>query len=209
MLRGYIDCVTMLGYVEGWAYDTEDSTHVVEVSIYSNDREVAWGLAHRFREDLMMASFGTGWCAYRLRLTVLIDKVRNTQLQLLDRSSRIELAQASNTAMIEDPAPPVPTIEALLETDPTLLSGVWQLKQCEQMFMRYIGKYGLEAFISSAYGYVLGRPMDANGFALYSRCLKQGVLSALGILQALEASDEFRSRPRALAAPSAQNFPFR
>jgi hypothetical protein len=209
MLRGYIDCVTTLGYVEGWAFDTEEYGRVVEVSILSGEQEVAWGLAHRFREDLMTASYGTGWCAYRLRLSVLIDQIREVQLLLVERTSGLEIASTTKIRLVEDAELPVSSIEALAGVDPTLLNGVWQLSKCERLFMKYISDHGVEAFLSAAYSYVLGRPMDSNGRTMYLRCLKQGTLTTLGILKALEASDEFRSRVQALAAPSADHFPFR
>jgi hypothetical protein len=129
-------------------------------------------------------------------------------LRLVERFSGAEIASSSKLSLIEDAEMPVTTVEALVGADPTLIDGVWQLKLCEPLFMTYISNHGVDSFLSAAYAYVLSRPMDAHGLTMYRRSLKQGTLTALGILLALEDSDEFKSRPRMLAAPSANNFPF-
>jgi hypothetical protein len=208
VLRGYIDSVTTQGYLEGWAFDTERPARPVAVSVFWDDMEIAWGLAHRFRADLMAAVYGVGWCAFRLRLAVLISDVERAPLRLLERDTGIEIHRRTGLSVIEDTEPPWSTVAENLKADPTVIQGTWQLKQCEELFMEFISRHGIEGFLGAAYAYMLGRPLDAAGLDLYTRLIRQGTLLPGGVLTALEESEEFRSKPRALAAPSAHNFPF-
>jgi hypothetical protein len=68
---------------------------------------------------------------------------------------------------------------------------------------------GVEAFVRAAYAYVLGRPADASGLASYGELLRKSTLTPLQLLTTLTDCDEFRSRPRLLAAPITTAFPFR
>lgn len=208
MLRGHIDAVTTLGYLEGWAYDTDDPVKPVEVAVFSRANEIAWGLAHRFRTDLMTAGYGVGWCAFRLRLSGLIADVRDKPLRLLERQSGAQIAIVSELSLIEDGEPPNPDGNGIATFDPTMIEGTWQLQQCEELFMRFISTHGLETFLSVAYAYMLGRPVDAHGLMEYSQAIRKQMLTPWGVLQALEKSDEFRDRGRAVAAPNSDHFPF-
>ena len=209
MIRGYIDALTSAGFVEGWAYDTEAPARALAVSVRRDAEEIAWGLAHRFRPDLLDASYGLGWCAFKLRLAAPVADVVGTGLRLVERASGEEICAVSNLAIIEDPeagAAASPDWTAI--ADPTVLDGVWQLKKCEFLLADFIARQGLESFLSVAYGYMLGRPVDEPGLALHTRCLRQATLSPLDILKELEKSAEFRDKPRALAAPNSHCFPF-
>jgi hypothetical protein len=89
-----------------------------------------------------------------------------------------------------------------------VIHGIWQLRQCDGLFNEFIRQHGLETFLSVAYAYVLGRPADESGLALYSRLIREAALTPVGVLAALEDSAEFRSRSRQLAAPNSPTFPF-
>jgi len=208
VLRGHLDNVTSLGYIEGWALDTYAPTTAVEVSIIWNGAEVAWGLAHRFREDLMTAAYGLGWCAFRLRLAVPISEVLSGAVVLAERATGEEIFAVPAITLIDDPETPISTIEDLARSDPTVIAGVWQLRQCNALLMQFIRQHGVETFLSVAYTYVLGRPADESGLALYTRCIRQATLTPVAVLESLEDSDEFRSGGRQLAAPNAPTFPF-
>ena len=67
---------------------------------------------------------------------------------------------------------------------------------------------GVADFIHTAYVYVLGRPVDETGLGAYAPLLEMGALSPFGLLALLASSDEFRARPRFLAAPNTAAFVF-
>jgi hypothetical protein len=209
MIRGYIDALTSLGFVEGWAYDTEAPAKALAVSVRLGEDEIAWGLAHRFRPDLLDASYGLGWCAFRLRLAVPVEDVASGPVQLLERTAGTEICSLATLAILQDPAAVAAAPQDLRAiADPTVLEGMWQLKKCDFLFAEFIARQGIESFLSVAYAYVLGRPVDEAGLNLYTKCLRQATLSPLDILKELERSAEFRDAPRPLAAPNSYCFPF-
>jgi hypothetical protein len=208
MLRGHLDNVTSRGYIEGWAFDTDEPSKTLEVSVVLEDAEIAWGLAHRFRADLMAASYGLGWCAFRLRSSVSIAAVRTAPLRLAVRRTGQQICVVTGISLIQEPDLPVPAAGDPKLSDPTVISGVWQLKQYEQLFMTFISQHGVETFLSVAYAYMLGRPVDQAGLTQYTRCIRQTTLTPIGVLEALEKCDEFRVRKRAPAAPNSDSFPF-
>lgn len=208
MLHGHLDSITSVGYVEGWAYDSENLIRALEVSVQAAGMEVAWGLAHRFRQDLMTAPCGIGWCAFRLRLGVSSDDLRGRPLRLLERPSGQEIHASNAIAFSEDVEVPLTSVEELTMADPTVISGMWQLRCCDALLMQFIRQHGVDAFLSAAYAYVLGRPADENGLVLYSRHIRHATLGPVGILEALAGSDEFAGRARNLPAPNMPGFPF-
>jgi len=207
MLRGHLDNVTSYGYIEGWACDTDEPTRALEVSVVWNDTEVALGLAHRFRDDLLGADFGIGWCAFRLRLNVSLEQIQTAPVRLLAKDSGQELA-VKQIAVIDDGEQPLASLEAVAGADPTVIGGIWQLRKCEPLMMQFIRRHGVESFLDAAYSYVLGRPADPTGRAQYTRCIRQATVTPVGVLEALASSDEYRTGSRQLAAPNAPGFPF-
>jgi hypothetical protein len=209
MLTGYIDAVTSSGFVEGWAYDSEAPTQPLTVSVQDREgAEVAWGLAHRYREDLVAAHCGIGWCAFQLRVAGSVSRLRKSSVVLLDHASRSEIHRV-------EPAPYAETGEALLadiadlaHSDPTVINHIEQLRGCEELFGQFIRRQGVDVFVRSAYVYVLGRPVDAAGRARYGRLLRTGGMTPYNLLRTLYDSDEFRSRSRLLHAPNTPAFPF-
>jgi len=208
MLCGHLDNVTSSGYIEGWACDTADPSVALEVGVSLNDTEVARGLAHRFREDLMNADYGLGWCAFRLRLDVSPVEIQSGPVSLRRRASGDTLFTAGKIAVIDDGESPTDSLERISRSDPTIIQGIWQLRKCEQLMMQYIRRHGVDAFLDAAYAYVLGRAADPSGREQYSRCIRQASLTPVGLLETLEDSDEYRSGFRRLAAPNSPGFPF-
>ncbi len=207
-LRGQLDNITSLGYIEGWAYDAADPTKAIDVCVMAGEHEIAWGLAHRFRADLMDAGCGTGWCAFRVRIGEQYKDQLSGPMRLLHRSSGQVLHAVDSMSSIADPEEPIASVEARTACDPTLISGIWQLRGCEQILLRYIRKHGVEAYVRAAYIYVLGRHADEGGRAQYARCIRQATLTPVGVLEVLADSDEYRSRPRQLGTPNSPTFPF-
>lgn len=209
MLAGHIDSVTSSGYIEGWAFDRAAPARPLLVAVRDDGgEEVAWGLAHRYREDLVTAQCGIGWCAFQLRAAVSVARLRRCAVVLACRATGQQIHRADPAAYLENSEPLLNGIAALTESDPTLLSAVEQLRGCEAMFAAFVKEHGVDAFVRAAYLYVLARPYDASGRALYGRLLHNGLMTPYNLLRALYDSDEFRSRPRLLSAPNTAAFPF-
>jgi hypothetical protein len=208
MLRGHIDSVTSLGFVEGWATDPESPTRTVNVVIRANGAEVARGLALAFREDLMNAGLGLGWCAFRLRLDARDNGKPTGLFELVEGDTGDVMCSTHDLPFRVDDAAPLTSLESLVSADPTVIGGLWQLRKCEALFTHFIQRRGIETFIDAAYAYVLGRAADPTGRLQYTRCIRQANLSPMGVLEALANSDEFRGKNRQLAAPKSPAFPF-
>lgn len=206
---GKIDCVTSLGYIEGWAYDTERLTVALPVSVKVDEVEVAYGSAHLYRADLSFANCGSGWCAFRVKSTADLAQLLGKKLRLYSLDSKRALFETTLHTQIEDPESSGQTsFSAITNEDPTIIKSLDQLVGCQSIFLRYLRNHGVEAFVRAAYVYVLGRPADLSGLTHYSRCLRFSTLTPYAILIALTDSDEFRSRTRQLGAPNTNSFPF-
>lgn len=208
MLRGHIDSITSMGFIEGWAFDQDNPIRVVEVAVHINGEERAWGCARRFRDDLMNSGCGLGWCAFRLRLDMPIEPIGESLFELIERSTGTLIFSRGELPVIVDGELPLTSIESVVSEDPTIIKGLWQLRKCEHVLMHFIRKHGVETFVDAAYAYVLGRAADHGGRLQYTRCIRQATLTPVGVLEALGDSDEFRSRLRQLAAPKFAAFPF-
>jgi len=208
MVRGHLDSVTSAGYFEGWAEDSSRPTEIVPVAVANESGELANGLAHHFRRDLMEAGCGTGWCAFRIRSVVPPDQVGPGPYRLLNPTSGAVLHQIDTVPSIDDPEHPLETVEEVTEVDPTILHGVWQLRGCENLLKAFIRKRGVDAFVRAAYVYILQRPADDGGRVQYARSIRQSTLTPVGVLEVLANSEEFRNKARQLIAPNAHGFPF-
>ena len=205
--QGHLDSLTSTGYFEGWALDPAHPLKPMPVAIVKGSEIVASGLAHRFRWDLMDASCGTGWCAFRLLARCSVEELSSASLRLVEFETGKELHASRSIAIVPDNTPAADTVERICAYDPTVIEGVWQLRACEKLFMAFIRKHGVDQFVRMAYVYVLGRPADDGGLAQYGRSIRQATLSPVGVLEALADSDEYRSQPRQLIAPNALGFP--
>ena len=96
----------------------------------------------------------------------------------------------------------------MFQHDPTVISGLQQLSGCGALFDQFLAANGPTEFVRAAYIYVLNRPADPSGLQNYATLLAGGETTPLGLLSTLADSEEFRSRPRRLAAPKTPNFPF-
>jgi hypothetical protein len=206
---GYLDAITSSGYVEGWAFNKINPSRPCHVSVRDESGvEVASGLAHRYRDDLASAGIGFGWCAFRLRSAVSSLRLQRMLLTLHDRDADTCLHGPEKATYLQDSDPPIRTTEELVETDPTLLREIRQLRACDPLFNTFIKARGVSAFVRAAYVYVLGRAADETGLALYGGLIRKAVIPPFELLEILSDSEEFRARPRMLGAPNTPTCPF-
>jgi len=207
-LIGHLDAVTSSGFLEGWAADRLALQAPIHVAVHQTGREVAHGLANLYRDDLAQAQCGTGWCAFRLRSDLPPGKLRNAALTLSDRATGQIIHQGHIPRLIMDGDPLLASVGELLENDPTTLREIAQLRACEPLFQNLIASHGAEHFVALAYGYVLQRPPDDDGLALYAGYLNNASLTAFRVLEALAESQEYLTRRPQLSAPATTSFPF-
>jgi hypothetical protein len=185
MLRGWLDELTSSGFVDGWAVDTAALDRPLSISILDRDGlEIGWGLAHRYRLDLAAAAIGTGWCAFRVRVSDPPRWLRGAAMTLAERTTGTTLHHLD----------PVPYSERQDRAITTIGD--------------FIKARGVNAFVRAAYVYVLGRPVDEAGLARYGGMIRKATLMAVELLAILADSEEYRARPRSLAAPNTPSFPF-
>ncbi|MGA2044380.1 MAG: DUF4214 domain-containing protein [Roseiarcus sp.] len=207
MVRGHIDALLSSGYVEGWALDTNAPATSLPIAILEEPNVVlASGLANLFREDLVDAGCGVGWCAFRFRIAAP-EKLRRTMLTLVDLKSRAIIGRHDPVAFLYASEPDAGTIAHVIADDPTMIRSIEELRGCDVLFRNLILRGGVDAFVRAAYVYVLSRPADSDGLGHYGRQLRAGAMTPFNLLRALAASDEFRARPRQLVAPSSAAFP--
>lgn len=207
-LRGHLDAFTTTGYLEGWAYDKNAVERPLHLEVLRNGEPIASGLAHRYRSDLVDAGCGTGWCAFRLRFEEPISRLKTGIYVLRDLCSRVEFCETRDLRLMPDGADEIPTVDALLDEDPTVAVSIEQLRGCGEIFNRYIQVEGVESFVRCMYSYILNRPADVAGATLYASHIRRSTLTPFQIAEALADSDEYRSRKPALAAPTVPGFPF-
>jgi hypothetical protein len=209
MLKGYLDAVTSSGHIAGWAYDSESPLSALNVSIVANDgRELGQGLACRFREDLLNAGHAAGWCAFRIKLTHSTTGIRSFGLVVINREAHPSLVLHQAVPYVVSEEAPIRTVKDLVAADPTQIGSLDQLRGCDEIFNRFVKTQGIDAFVRTAYLYLLHRPADASGHAAYRKHLRSRKVGPYGLLLAIADSDEYRSRSRQHFAPTNPAFPF-
>jgi hypothetical protein len=209
MLHGNLDVLVSAGYFEGWAYDDQALAEPILVSVVDgDDLEVASGLAHLYRPDLVTAKCGLGWCHFRLKTEEPVSKLRKSSFRLLERTSGQTLCSLDRITYLEASDISFHSVEAVSESDPTIVRFIDELSGCEALLDKFIKTRGVDAFVRTAYVYVLGRPADAEGLALYGKLIRRTSISPFTMMQTLASSTEFHSRPRSLVAPNMVGFPF-
>jgi hypothetical protein len=209
MLHGHIDNLISAGYLEGWAYDDKSPTEPLVVSILNGDGlEIAFGLAHLYRADLAGAKCGIGWCAFSLRTKESISKLRQSSLRLIERNTAQPIFSVDTVNYFEGSDILLNSVKELAVFDPTSIKSVDELAGCQDLLDDFVKTRGVTAFVRTAYVYVLGRPVDAEGLATYGKLIRRGLVSPFTMIQTLATSTEFWSRPRFLSAPNTPGFPF-
>ncbi|MBI0534663.1 DUF4214 domain-containing protein [Roseomonas sp. KE2513] len=210
MIRGHLDALTPLGFVEGWCFDDEEPDRTLPVLVRSPEgEELAAGHANLFRADLAHVRFGHGWCAFRLRLSLPVEEAAATPLELSVPGNGREIEAPRVLPIRAGAEPSCNTIAKVIAADPTVTGAIEQLRAYGPVLEDFMTRRGIDDFIHTAYVYVLGRPVDLDGLAIYGPLLEMGALSPYGLLALLAASDEFHARPRFLAAPNSPAFVFR
>ncbi len=198
MFHGRIDAVTSSGYVEGWAFNPVAPLRPLSVAVLAGQKEVAQGIANRYRWDLADAGCGNGWCAFRLRLSSSVSRLRWQSLSLWDLARQTEIQPADTTVpLAEDHEPGLSALDDIIAADPTVVHAIEHLRGCGPAFEDFIATEGVDEFIRAAYVYILGRRADATGIALYTPKLQDGSLAPYDLLKTLYDSDEFRSAAQA------------
>ena len=196
--------------IEGWAYETDAPADPLVVAVTDDDGyEIASGLAHHYRQDLVEAQCGIGWCHFQLRTTGSVSRFRKMPLQLLARRTGDVILRVEQVPYAERLERTLNSIEDVVLSDPSACTSIDQLSGCDEIFDQFIKTRGVDAFVRTAYVYVLGRIIDAEGLALYGRLIRQRLLTPHTMMRTLASSDEFRSKPRSLIAPTMGGFPFR
>jgi hypothetical protein len=202
MPRGHLDWVDRCGLIVGWAY-------AMLVSVVDAENfEIAAGLAHHYRQDLAKEGFARGWCHFRLRTRKPIDAIRGQPLRLIDKTTNEVLNGPRVVTYLETPEPFFDNVEQLIAGDPTVLQSSDQIEACEADLQAFAASRGVEAFVRTAYVYVLGR-VDHKGLALHKRLVTEGRLFPSAMIRLLADSAEFRTSGRRLAAPNSSDFPFK
>jgi len=209
MIRGRLETLYSQGYIEGWAYDADNLARPVAVEIRGPDGvSVARGLALGYREALARAKLAGGWCSFRLRVERPAEALRKVGLGLYESNTGERLYYADAVAYAEGWAPEFETGADGMLFDPFVIDRVSQLSGLSEMFDAFLRARGVEAFVRVAYVYLLGRSADVEGLALHAGMIAANTLTPYGLLELLSETQEFRARPRLLAAPKSQAFPF-
>jgi Domain of unknown function (DUF4214) len=210
MLRGYVDGIASSGYIEGWALNSEAPLDPLTIAILDDKGgELGWGLAHHYREDLSAAGLAAGWCGFRVTSAVAVGRLKQRALTLVDRTSGAEIVRRYPVPYAQDPDAVLSTIPEIVAADPTMTPSIFQLKGCDELLTVFLQQRGVDTYVAAAYAYVLGRAADPSGLASYGNLIRENTLTPFQLLAILSDSDEFRSRPRLLAAPNSAGFPFR
>jgi hypothetical protein len=209
LVRGSLDAIISTGYVEGWAFDDTALLKPLTVSVLESGRLLAQGIANLYRSDLVEAGHGTGWCAFRLKLSELPNDAGTRTLSLWDMSSRREICRNVPPWRVQDGEKNgLPTLEDVIFSDPTIVHSIEQLRGCNSAFATFIEAEGIDKFVHYAYVYMLGRPGSASAHLSDTMRLRTGSLTPYELLRNLCESEEFRSSPRLLMSPSEPSFVF-
>jgi hypothetical protein len=180
------------------------------VAIVADDqRELAQGVAHGFRDDLADAGCAGGWCAFRVRLDAPAAGFRLQGLTVAQRNTRASIVRRESIPYLVSEERPIRTLVDLIASDPTLIKSLTQLRGCNKLFADFIRVKGPDAFVRTAYAYLLGRPADISGLRGYRNHLRAGMATPYELLLLMTDSEEYRGRPRQHCAPTTAAFPFR
>lgn len=210
MLLGHLDAVNSAGTIEGWAYDSALPAEPLLVAIADDTgEEIACGLAHHYRQDLVEAGCGIGWCYFRLRAKGLVSRLRNTPVRLSAKQTGtviLRLERLPYTMELEDT---LSSIEKVANSDPSVCNSVDQLAGCDEIFNSFIESRGVEEFVRKAHVYIFGHGVKIEDLSLYCRLMRQQMLTPFALLLMLAKNAELQSNPRNLVAPIMDNFPFK
>ena len=210
MYRAYLDRFTSSGYAEGWAYAETSPYEPLLISVVTESQgELGFGLAHRYRADLLDAGLTTAWCGFRIKLEDPLASVRSRRVLLFDRREGTAILVREGAPLVGEPDTALSALDDVVADDPTVLGSLDQLAGCDALFDDFVASEGVDGFVRAAYGYLLGRPADPSGLASYGEHLRSKKLTPYAILRAMADSEEYRERSRQHQAPTTPAFPFR
>ncbi len=189
--------------------DEQNFARPVAVGIQAAGAEIASGLANRFRRDLITAGIGYGWCAFRLKLLVDPGMLEHEPAVLVDLHAQTEIVSALCPIILDGPQMLLTSVADISLADPTTLQNIDQLAGCTVLFDDFIEAEGVDAFVSRAYGYVLGRPVDEASLLSYTAALRSAALTPYEMLKTLAESEEFQLKSTLMLAPTEPGFAFR
>lgn len=209
MLRGHVDAITDAGFIEGWALDDERPLDPLLLIVAVADRTVAHGIANRYRWDLAEAELGTGWCAFRLALSVDSDQFDGKAISLREAGTGTVIWSGNAVSRVHDEEANPVNAEQLTRQDPTVIENIQQLKACRLVFSAFIAALGIDAFIRTACLYALGRAPTPDELTRYRPLLEAGPATPFDVMTALHDGRAEHDHPGVLLAPTEPGFAFR
>ena len=155
----------------------------------------------------MLAGAGTGWCGFLLATSAAPEELCHSTLYVVERSGAVIL-KSEKPPLREEDTNELRAVEQVINTDPTMVWSVQQLRGCDRIFAEFIRRRGVDAFVRTAYTYVLGRPADEEGLNLYANRIRRGLHQPFDLLEVLAQSPEYTERRPAMIAPTRPSFPF-
>ncbi len=89
-VKGHVDAMRGL-FLTGWAFDPENPDTPVTVELLSNGKTIARAQANLFRGDLQQLKFGSGHCAFALRLPADLFDDKQHQLAVRELTTSTNL----------------------------------------------------------------------------------------------------------------------
>ena len=204
MFQGQLEYGHPPGVFGGWAFETAFPARPLALAILGpGGGELASGLAHLCREDLVARRRATGWCAFRLLspTELAADAPGPFYLVAAQAHRVIHSLERLGPSRAEGPA-----ISGL--KDALALEAPWQLDACGEILDDFVRRRGAELFVRRAHIYALGRFAEVAEVERGRRALDSAASTPLEILLALTSSGEAAANRRPLAAPNAPAFPF-
>lgn len=204
MFQGRLEFWQPPGVFTGWAYDEACPALPLPVAVLGpTGAELASGIAHLCREDLVAQRRGAGWCGFRLRAQAPLSPGDSGPLYLVATKARRVIHDLDAPIPVAAAGPPASGLE-----DAFALEALWQLEACGDLLEAFVRERGAEVFVRRAHIYALGRFAEAAEAERGARALETATTTPLALLLALARRGEAEASLRPLAAPNSSAFPF-
>ena len=204
MFQGRLESWQPPGVFTGWAYEEAQPARPLPVAVLGrNGVELASGLAHLCREDLVAQRRGAGWCGFRLRAQARLSSEDPGPFYLVAAQAHRVIHGLDAPITVVAAGPPASGLE-----DAFALEALWQLEACGDMLEAFVRARGAEVFVRRAHIYALGRFAEAAEAERGARALEAATTTPLDLLLALARRGEAEASLRPLAAPNSPAFPF-
>jgi hypothetical protein len=206
---GFLDCITVDGFVEGWAKSREDDFDTAQVGIVFDKKVIGVGLANLFRPDLSSVAVGHGWHAFRICVNADFGKLKSVPLFLIEMRDRSLLSARELPVPPAGIARPPVSTEVVINDNSLHVTDIRSIAGFSKIMDAFVRSNGAERFVERAYCYVLGRPADPDGSKQYSALIASQQLTPLGMIEILFKSEERTLAKWPMLPPSDPSFPFR